>query len=459
MFARLAPIAALIAGILLSAQMPGPAGWPPGVFLGRGAIDAPASAGSAMTTPILSGQSASAPSNSGSTQTFYSLITGNGTSNSGGGGNRELPIAISGTLSNFSANFTTTLTQGSYTVAVSVNGSTTSTPVCSITTSVATCSDASHPVSISPSNTVGIVTTPSGTPTSSTNTAWGATFVSTNNNESFLAGGANVPSTSAQNWASIQGWSSWDATSDAIASNVMPAAGTIDQFYVVGSAAPGAGKTYTLTVYQKGSYTAINCTLSGAGTGAGITTCNDLTDSITVAQGDTISVSSCPGTMSAGTCSPVATPASDVIRWGVRWKPTTAGQSLLLVSDAGTPPGTTATNYIFLNGAVVVTAVTEANATVLSPTFSGGFSIASMYVALSAAPTTGTRSVTLMNPSGTPSAAMTCALSLAATSNCSTATAVTSIGASSATLLDWKNISAAATATTSYKIGAVMTVP
>jgi hypothetical protein len=51
MFARLAPIAALLAGILLSAQMPGPAGFPPGVFLNRGALDAAASAGCTVTCP------------------------------------------------------------------------------------------------------------------------------------------------------------------------------------------------------------------------------------------------------------------------------------------------------------------------------------------------------------------------------------------------------------------------
>jgi hypothetical protein len=49
MLARLAAIAALIAGILLSGQMPGPAGFPPGVFSNRGAIDASSSEAFAIT--------------------------------------------------------------------------------------------------------------------------------------------------------------------------------------------------------------------------------------------------------------------------------------------------------------------------------------------------------------------------------------------------------------------------
>jgi hypothetical protein len=301
-------------------------------------------------------------------------------------------------------------------------------------------------------NTAGINIVGTSSPTSNTNIQYALTFVGINSNESLLSGGAILPSNSANNWAPIQGWGVWFATNDAIASNVMPAAGKIDQLYVIGSSAPGASKSYTITVFQNGSAGGspgnLSCEMTGTGSGAGITSCNDLTDVITVAQGDTISVQS----------SPAGTPTASTIRWGVRWQPTTTGQSLMLMSDTNTIPGTTATTYTVLNGGGFAAAA-ETNGEVISPVFSGGFSIQSMYVAFSAAPTTGTRTITLRNPAGTSSTSMLCALSLAATSSCSGTTAVTGIGASSATLLDWMHVSAAATATTSYKVGAVMTVP
>ena len=431
-------------GLTISAQAQVPM---TGAGLGAPAVVVPGT----MTTPVIAGLF-STPTQGANA--YAPLLGGVGASPFGAGDTKEFPIAISGTLSNLYVNFPTTLTQGSYVFSLVQNGSTTSTPHCSITTSVGACSDTSDPISVTAGDTVGILTAPTGTPTANTNIQWAVTFVSTSTNESFLAGGgAGGPSTSAQNWSAIQGWGTWLATSDAIASNVMPAAGVIDHLYVVGSAAPGASKSYTVTIYQNGSAAgspgSLSCVLTGTGSGAGITTCNDLTNAITVAQGDTISVSS----------TPASTPATDIIRWGVRWKPTTAGQSLMLMSDVSTIPSTTATNYSYLNGAGSA-GVTEANNEMLAPVISGGgFSIASMYVAFSAAPTTGTRIVTLMNPAGTPSVAMTCTLSLAATSACGAATAVTGIGASSATLLDWKHVSAAATATTSYKIGAVVTVP
>jgi hypothetical protein len=409
-------------------------------------------AATAMTTPIVSGTNLAF---STSVANYASIIGGSGGLSVNSAAIRDLPIAISGTLSNFNMNFVTGAGSGTWAVALSVNGSTTGTPHCTVSANA--CSDSSDPVSVTAGNLVGLVVTPSSSPTSSTYTQWGATFVSSNSNESFLAGGGPNATTTTVNYSGIQGWSVQGVTTEAVASQVMPTGGTIDNLYVVASAAPGTSKYYDVTVIYNGSPSTITCELTGTGSGAGITTCNDLSGTTghtqAVSEGDTISILVCPSNVAG--CHAGSAPAAASFRWGVRWVPTTAGQSLLLTSSSNAP-GTSTTVYNMANGGST-TSTTETQQEVISPVLSGGFSVTKMSVAFSAAPTAGTRTVTLEVGTGSPST-MLCALNASAAASC-TPTAVTGIGASTATLLDWKQVSSSATATTYYKVGAVMTVP
>ena len=66
----------------------------------------------------------------------------------------------------------------------------------------------------------------------------------------------------------------------------LPLSGSLANFTVVLSVAPGAGNSWVLAVRQNGLSTAVTCTVSGASS----KTCSDSTHSVTYAAGDTIDV-------------------------------------------------------------------------------------------------------------------------------------------------------------------------
>jgi hypothetical protein len=67
----------------------------------------------------------------------------------------------------------------------------------------------------------------------------------------------------------------------------VPADGTVQNFRVLIEVAPGAGKTWTFTVRNNGTDTAVSCSI----TGASQTTCFDPTDTAIFTAGQLISVS------------------------------------------------------------------------------------------------------------------------------------------------------------------------
>ncbi len=95
-----------------------------------------------------------------------------------------------------------------------------------------------------------------------------------------------------------------------------PNAGTISNFYIQLSVALGVGNTTVFTWRKNGADTAITCTI----TGASATTCNDLTHTLTVAQGDLLDVKAVTtGTVvSAPSCAFAAqfSIAASTVAWG-----------------------------------------------------------------------------------------------------------------------------------------------
>ncbi len=70
---------------------------------------------------------------------------------------------------------------------------------------------------------------------------------------------------------------------------LLPFSGTFKNFYFETANGPGAGQTVVLTLYV-GTYnsmsaTSVTCTLTGAGTGAGVNSCNDTTHTATFSAG------------------------------------------------------------------------------------------------------------------------------------------------------------------------------
>jgi hypothetical protein len=82
--------------------------------------------------------------------------------------------------------------------------------------------------------------------------------------------------------------------------SIIPAAGTVKNFYVLAQQGPGTGNSWTMTVRKNSTDTSVTCTISGTNT-----TCSDKSHTAVFAAGDLISVGvtgdggAKPGTWSA----------------------------------------------------------------------------------------------------------------------------------------------------------------
>ncbi len=138
---------------------------------------------------------------------------------------------------------------------------------------------------------------------SSISVAWGATFVATNLNESVLMcsdpTAMNTGSTTYQHLsvASGSGWSTEAGTA-----GIVNAGFIYKSLYVSLDAAPGAGKSYALTVRLNGASTAITVTVSEAAT-----TGSDTTHTATTTAGVTTAIEEAPSD----------TPSSARLAWGI----------------------------------------------------------------------------------------------------------------------------------------------
>ncbi len=411
-----------------------------------------------ITTPIIGLGSQTAPSTAAAT--FFPLIQGARDGSNAANG-RELPVAASGSISNLFASFPSGIGSGNWSVALTHSGAITGL-TCQI--SGTTCSDtnAGHAVSITAGDTVGWVTcpgtisggvcTPGTAPTSNGNIQVSASFASTNVNESFVAGGAaNGASTSVFNYASLQGYTSTFTTTEANYSEIIPVGGTLDQFYVNLNVASGAAKSWTFTIMQNGTATSVTCNA------ANTTSCSDLADSITVGVNDTVSLQTCPGTVSLGVCTSL-TPTGTTFRWGMRWKPSTSGQSLLLMADQVTMPSTGVNSFSYVNG-VGNAGTGEASNQNIGPL---SFTIKNLSVAFSTAPGAAqSRTFTLRTGTGgsQTSSALTCNVTNSTvTTSCQDSSHSVSI--TSGLFVNWLSAETGTpAAVTNYKVSAVMTVP
>ena len=284
------------------------------------------SSGVQMVTPIFNTQnlnpSATAANYTGLIGSTWSAYT-----------SRTAPMPIAGVFSNLRVKLTVAVASGQYVFTLYVNGAATAL-ACTITSSATTCTDTST-VTVAAGDVVIWQSCPgthsgvagsctAGTPTAQTDAILiSATFTSTNIGEGFNITGTNGnnPSNSATNYTffgSPDVSTTWQTT-EANISGIVPTAGTIDNLYIQSSAAPGAAKSYAFTVVKNGSDTSLTCSLTGTGSGAGVTTCNDTTGghAVTVAAGDTISLKSAPS----------GTPTAAFIGASFRWVPTIAGEA------------------------------------------------------------------------------------------------------------------------------------
>lgn len=410
----------------------------------------------AMTTPILGiGQN-----NAGSTTVanYYPLFGGVGTVAVAGAFARETPVSVAGTFSSLIANFPSGVGSGSYAIQVTKNGATPGTTLNCTVSSGTQCTDttAGDDVTVSVGDTVGFVVTPSSSPTSNTSIQISMVFISSGANQSPMGGISASPSTSAVNYASLIGFTGILTATEVNYSTLIPIGGTVDQLYIKIVTAPGLTAGWQYVVFQNGAATSLTCSIASSSSAV---TCNDVTHSITVSANDVLSLAICPGTFTLSTCTPSAAPtASGTPRWGVRWQPTTTGDSILSMADqSAVLGGGTQFAYPNLTGTA---GATEANVELIAP---NSFTIQSTVQSTNVDPGSGKTHVFTLREgtgSGQSNNTPTCTITGNGSTGLSCNNATPSTGIVAGKLLDWQIVTtAAATATTWYKAAAVATVP
>ncbi len=429
--------------------------------MGKGSFTVPAAG--AMTSPVMTSSSTTAPSTSALN---YGRVATIAATNSWGATAATVgnvwPAA--GTFANLEVYFPTAPGAGastkSYDIGMAKNG-TKQTLVCNILETAQTCADSSHSFTaaagdlitwfVCPSNgsgcTAGVAPT-----TQAAAVQISATFTSTANQEGFLIGGGGSPSVvnGTANYMGFGGNFSPNATEN-IVSIVMPAAGTIDQLYVNPSASPSPG-TMAFVVFLNGAAapaacspgtTCLGCTVSAAAQ------CTDVTHSFTVARGDTVSIQS----------TPASSATSRAYVFGVRWVPTTTNQAILTAS-AATVPATTGTKFMGYNGTVVAQATETVEWSVV-PFVSANMTVGNLTVALSPAPGgVTTRAIALRAGAAGAASQASQNPSCTVTSAATTCTDTSTYAATSGQALDWQTVPTGTNAGLSYfKVGATVTIP
>lgn len=247
--------------------------------------------------------------------------------------NRDAVVPIACVLSEFYMYVGTAPGVGkSYTFTVMKNGSATALTLTISGTDVSG-SNIADTVSFAAGDTISLRTTPSGTPTAPGVHQWTIKVSATG--ALMLGGNTTSPSTSATNYDNILGTKadSW-VTTEVQHQIVVPTPGTLRNFYMRVTTAPSTGKSYAFTVVKNGTPTALSVTLSDAETSD-----TDLSNSISVADGDTLTLQSVP----------TGTPTSPgAVDWGIEFLPDTNNQYFL---GFGNPsgPSTAATRYQYIH--------------------------------------------------------------------------------------------------------------
>ncbi len=328
------------------------------------------SSASPMTTPILAAAGGGSSITASATEycQFQSRnFNGSGLANS------NTPIGVAGTVSNLYVAFDAAPTAGKSFAFTLYKNSVATGLTCTIADAAITANDTTHSVTVAIGDLLAWEILPTGTPTIPTNIQLSCVFVSDNANESVIFAGDSqtAPSTSVAAYASISSRNVWSGTEDIVSTIVSPP-GVIDKLYVSLSGAPGtaaSGKSYTFTLYKNGAPTALTCVVLDTAT-----TANDTSHTVTVAAGDTISIE----------CVPANTPTSRNANAGMRFAPTTNGESMVAASMAA--PSTTATRWFTLhdaqgNGFNANTATTASLAPI-------AFTLTNLYTSISTAPGT-----------------------------------------------------------------------
>lgn len=160
----------------------------------------------------------------------------------------------------------------------------------------------------------------------------------------YWSGTQTGPANSAVNYACVNHGGRAFLVAEALALQVISAPGAISGLRIRLDPAPGVGKSWTFKLRKNGADTALSVTVSGAAT-TGV----DLTNAITVAAGDTLSLAS------SSTGTPTTTPEA---QWTFRFDGDNVGESALLSCGyTGTMQAAGQTNALYPSGNAASTGV------------------------------------------------------------------------------------------------------
>lgn len=299
----------------------------------------------AMRTPLIM----AAGTNPSTSATNYAGFSG-GWAATNDDGVRSL-VPLDGVLEDLYVSLTVAPGAGkSYAFTVRKNGADTSL-TCTVSDSNTTC-QMSGSVSYSAGDTLALKCVPSGTPTATlpriasvfnSRSGGGSPVLSSSNNTS--------PSTASSQSVAIQNRLGW---AQGGLRTYMPTSGTISGLRVLVTTAPGAGKSVTLTINKNAVATSLTCTVSETAN-----TCNDLSNSVSVVQGDYLTV----------TYAPTSTPASSTVVIGTVFTPTIDGESFQSYSYGGGAPDNTQDTYANFAANAQATSTTETGRVISSSDF------------------------------------------------------------------------------------------
>lgn len=275
---------------------------------------------------------------------------------------------------------------------------------CTIADAATSCSDLVNTVALSAGNTLSVKSVPSGTPTSPVTIRFGWAFQATSSGEGIVLGATrgSTVSNSATNYAGVQMSGAANATL-ANVDQIMPTGGTFSHLYVELEGAPTAGKSYAFTLLKAGADQSLTCTVADTAT-----TCNDTSNSFTVAASDLVALKIVP----------TGTPTARVARWGVKWTPTIDGEAIYLHSNLSAALNTAgSTRYNSVGGSTNTWQSTEA----VTQSLITAFSFRKFFISLSAAPG-GAASYTFKNRVNAADGAFSIAISGASTTGSDTVT-------------------------------------
>ncbi len=441
---------------------------------GQGAVGTPPVP---MITPLMfSGNTANNPS--ATVLNYVPMFGATGANNfSSSSTGKPTVMPVTGIISGLEVYFQTDPTPGSYDVGLTIGG-VQQTLVCNIPAAGHACSDLTHSVNVAPGNLVGWFICPStvgntnacplatGSAAATVQAAplqISAIFTSSSGQTSLIGGGSTSTnmSTTVINYAGWGTSGAWGATENLV-SVVVPTGGVLDTLYVNMTGTSGASSSYDFILVKNGTPSALTCNIAHPAT-----TCNTAngTNPISVVQGDTITIESCPS--NAVTCTAGSAPGSSRgAMVSLRWVPTTSGQAIVMDTPS-TVPGTNTTAVFMPNSGAGNPQTTEANQVNIVPAFPAGktFSINNLTVAQCPGPgaaATRVDTLRLGNAGGALSSQSLAATMPNGTTACptfSTATATGAVTATAGQIINWQTQNSSTNTTlTTLKIGATINI-